>query len=206
MGMTIRLALAALALALAVLGPLAAQAVTLTWATDAKRSGGGPADAKPVAPDARAGSSRPLASGRGGVALFDIVGAFSGPAFIREAGWPGAASSGGYDRRSADICVSPARMGVAGFGTLLKLGDAGGFLAPRGTRIELSSGLYRTLAGVDTSRRWRSEGFRVDAAGVSQVAAIPLPMTASLMAAGIFGLAIVGRRRQSVVQSIDGTT
>ncbi len=65
MGMTIRLALAALALALAVLGPLAAQAVTVTWATDAKRSGGGPADAKPVAPDARAGSSRPLASGRG---------------------------------------------------------------------------------------------------------------------------------------------
>jgi hypothetical protein len=157
MGMTIRLALAALALALAVLGPLAAQAVTVTWATDAKRSGGGPADAKPVAPDARAGSSRPLALGRGGVALFDF-------------------------------------------------GDAGGILAPRGSRIELSSGLYRTLAGVDTSRRWRSEGFRVDAAGVSQVAAIPLPMTASLMAASIFGLAIVGRRRQRVVQSIDGTT
>ena len=138
MGMTIRLALAALALALAVLGPLAAQAVTVTWATDAKRSGGGPADAKPVAPDARAGSSRPLALGRGGVAFFDFGVAFSGSAFIREAGWPGAASSGGFDRRSADMHVSPVRISVAGFGAFLRPGDAGGFLAPRGPRIELS--------------------------------------------------------------------
>ena len=196
MGMTIRLVLAALALALAVLGPLAAQAVTVTWATDARWSGGGSADAALGAPDARSGSSGSLALGPGGVALFDFGGAFSGSAFIREAGWPLSRWSRRYGRTTAAIYVSPDRMDFGVFDNFLKVGDVGGFLAPLGTRIELPDGLYRTLGIVDTSRSWRNVGYRVDAVGVSQVAAIPLPMTAAMMAAGLAGLAFVGRRRK----------
>jgi hypothetical protein len=79
--------------------------------------------------------------------------------------------------------------------SFLKVADAGGFLAPLRTRLDLPPGLYRTLAVADSGRRWRNEGFRIDAVGVSEVAAIPLPLSASLMVAGLFGLAVVGRRR-----------
>lgn len=203
MGMMIRLALAALALAVAVLGPLAAQAVTVTWATDAKWSGGGPVDAALGAPDARSGRRGSIDLGRGGMALFEFGGAFSGSAFIREAGRHGAGWSGGFSWTSAEIYVSPDRMGAAGFETFLKVGGAGGFLAPLGTRIELPPGIYRTLALVDSGRSRPSGGFRVDAVGVSQVAAIPLPMTASLVAAGIAGLVLVGSRRRRALAEED---
>jgi len=203
MGVTIRLALAALALALAVLGPMAAQAVTVTWATHASWSGAGSADAALGAPDARSGRSGLLALGPGGVALFDFGGAFSGSAFVREAGLPFSRWSRRLGRTTADVYVSMDRLDSAVFKSFVKVGDVGGLRAPLDTRIELPDGLYRTLAIVDTSRSWRSGGYRVDAVGVSQVAAIPLPMTAAMMAAGLAGLAFVGRRRRRAAAKAD---
>lgn len=175
------------------------------YATDVVWSGGGVSDG--VASGRRSDIDNALGApdeaflslGSGGWAVLSFGVEFSGPARLWEITWNCRVASSGYCAgyvENAEILTASSFNGadLAGFVSqgAMKNGEGQG-----GGVFSLTGGPFRYIALRDFGSV--GDGFEIDAVQVNAApasSAVPLPLSAAMLAAGVAGVAAVGRRRR----------